>query len=301
MPLVKSAKSAAPSNAVFLNPENFVSAGLMDDFDGEIIKARFCLWDYNGTIQAPVLGVAITIQPEEGDPFTQHYSAGDLDRFAPSRDGNEPISDEAKVGEDEAEGEFAVRTGKAESLSNSTNFAQFLTAALDAGMSKDRLSANVAEMLEGVYGHFNRIAQKKRSGVMSQKVDAKGNAVDAKRPSEILVITEVKEKPAGVKKVAKAAPVTAGKPVGGGPSGVKATGDDLDTALVGIVAEAVADAGDDGLSKKALANLAIRKLPGNHKAKGVKRIVETEFLESGGGDSALWVYDGESETLYNAQ
>src|SRR4051812_32302072 len=62
---------------VSMNPDNFAQGGLKDDFDGTILKVEACPWDYNKSIETPVLAIAVTIQPDDEDqPFVQHYSAG---------------------------------------------------------------------------------------------------------------------------------------------------------------------------------------------------------------------------------
>ncbi len=272
--------AAAPMSAVSLNPDNMVSAGLMDDFDGRITKARFVPWDYNGNLDHHILAVAIGIQPDEGDEFTQHYSCGELEHFAPSVDGSTPV--DLENGEGEAlEGPYAVPVGKRAALNNNTNFAQFMMALMDAGFDKSKLSPSL-EFLEGVYGHFNRIPQKKRSGIVNA---AEGDQA-RRRSNDILVVTELKAAPAGTTGKTGGA----GKPNGaaGRPTSAPATsaatqavsGDDLDDQLAAIVVGALSKAGDDGLPKNKLAGLALKGLPGNLKAKGVKRIVDPTFLES---------------------
>ena len=71
----KPVKSGPALRAASIRPDMMVQAGLMDDFDGTIIKARYKPWDYDGKIDHDVLAVAVTLQPEEGEPFVQHYSA----------------------------------------------------------------------------------------------------------------------------------------------------------------------------------------------------------------------------------
>ena len=96
---VKTKKAAA--KVASMRPDEMVAGGLMDDFNGTITKARLVPWDYNGNLDHHILALALTIQPEEGDEFVQHYSTGaELDEFVPSMDGEEPVDLENGEGEE---------------------------------------------------------------------------------------------------------------------------------------------------------------------------------------------------------
>lgn len=299
------AKSTAPPPPVEMqvassNPDEMVQGGLMDDFDGLVTKARYVPWDYNGTLDHHVLGVAVTIQPysesgePEGDPFVQTYSAGDLEQFAPSMDGKLPVDlqAESETGE-EYEGIYALRVGSKAQLNNNTNWAQFVMALLEAGFDRGLLTPAVT-WLENAFGHWNRIPQKKRAGLVQPEAEGR------QRRNEILVITEIKEVP--TVKVAKAGPkgIVKKTVVEAAAEQVieeaEAAPDPFDARLYDIVAEAVAAAGEAGLAKGKLAGSVIRKVTGSEKAKAVKRVGEVEFLESGGNEQ--WVYDADSGTLF---
>lgn len=302
------------------NPDEMVQGGLMDDFDGLVTKARYCPWDYNGTLDHHVLGVGVTIQPynengePEGDPFVQTYSAGDLEQFAPSMDGKLPVDlqAESETGE-EYEGIYALRVGSKAQLNNNTNWAQYVMALLEAGFDRGLLTPAVT-WLEGVFGHWNRIPQKKRAGLVQAESEGQ------RRRNEILVITELKEVPTvkvakpgpkGIVPKSPVPPVTA-VPKGKTPvvqaaaeqvieeaeAAAEAVADPFDAKLYDIVAEAVTAAGEAGLAKGKLAGSVIRKVAGTEKAKAVKRVGEVDFLESGGNEGAQWVYDADSGTLF---
>jgi hypothetical protein len=345
--LVKPAAKAAPAEEPLAvassNPDEMLQGGLMDDFDGLVVKARYVPWDYNGNLDHHVLGVALTIQPynddgePEGDEFVQTYSAGDLEHFAPSMDGRTPVDLEAELPEgstgEEYEGIYALRVGKKEQLNNNTNYAQFVQALLEAGFPKTNLTA-ACTYLEGVFGHWNRIPQKKRSGIVAT-ADAAENG-GRQRQKEILVVTEIKDAPAeaGGPAPAKAAPAKKVAPAAAKPGvkpaakpaakpapveepteeetaeGVEEEGtedvegtedaaevDPLDAKLYDIVVEAAAAAGENGLVKGKLPGAVIKKLAGPDKAKGVKRVGEVDFLESGGAGGEQWVYDADSGTI----
>lgn len=303
-------KGKAPSAVASMNPDNMAQAGLMDDFDGMIEKVRLVPWDYNGNIDHHILAVAVTIRPDGEEPFTQHYSAGaELDQFAPSMDGEESVDLDANDPES-LEGVFALRVGSKEQLPNNSNWAHFIRALIDAGFDAGQLAADV-RFAEGVYGHFNRIPQKKRSGIVV--TPPAGGATEKKRNNDILVVTELKDAPKGTGTTSKgAAPAKANPATGSTAKGVakkaapveqeeeevQETGDrdELDTALVALIQEAVGKAGDDGLLKGKLAPLALKGLPGPLKAKGVKRISDNAFLETLGEADGV-MFDADSGTL----
>lgn len=302
-----------------LLPENMAQGGLADDFDGVITRARFAPWDYNGKIDHHVLAAHVTIKPDGDEPEVDVYlSAGNLDEFMPSNDGEKPVNTDnfgVKDGEgnpvepfENFEGLYAVRVGKKEQLNNNSNFAQFMAALLEAKFPKDKVTASLSFM-EGAYGHFNRIAQKKRQGLV--RAQAEGQQ---QRQNDVLVMTEFKE----LRAAGKSAPTTAPKATGGGlkkgPSTASApaaqpaaspasTGSTvaggLDEKLTAIVNNAVAGAAE-GLAKTKLPPIALAGLTGAEKGKGVSRVTNVEFLTSAGdgSDGKNWVFDAESGTLF---
>lgn len=281
------------------NPDEMASGGLKDDFDGTILKARVVPWDYDGKLDHHILACALTIQDVDDEPFVQHYSMGNLEEFAPSIDGKEPVDLQNGDGE-ELEGYFAKRVGKKEKLNNNSNFAQFVGALLDAGFDRTSLSSDI-RFLEGIHGHFNRIPQKKRSGIVVDRGEEQAGG--RKRNQDILVITELKEAPKGAKTVAPkaAAPkpgTKAAPPAKAAPKGkeapAEANGESLDDRLRAHVTEAVL-AAEEGLPKAKLSKIAIDNFQGAEKAKAIKRIQEPDFLES----SETWTFDADSATLFS--
>lgn len=294
------------SKIASLNPDNMIAGGLADDFDGVIKKVRFVPWNYVGTRDEYSLAVAVTITPDPvsgEEEFVQHYSAGELDNFVPSMDGDNPVpldgyGTEEYGDPEQAEGIYAFKVGKKEGLSNSSNWAQFIIKALEANFPKDKLSA-AASMFEGVIAHFNRIPQKKRAGLVKAEVPGQ----EKKRANDILVITEFKgfkamsgQTPAAAAKkttiAAKTTPAVTSTPA---TTAVTGGGSDLDTKLIAIIVAGVAAAGDEGLSKAKLPSLALKGLAGADKGKGVKRVVDADLLGTEGNG---WIYDAESGMLY---
>lgn len=298
-------KSARP---VSLNPDTFVAGGLPSDFDGVIKRAVFCGWDYNGNIDEPVLAVALTIQPDEGqdveDEFVQHYSAGYLDSFKPSQDGKSEVDLEAEDQED-AEGHYVVAVGTREALGKTTNFAQFLRALGDCGFSD---FGDSLEFLEGLHGHFVRVPQEKRSGIVREE-EEEGDS-NRRRNNDILVISKLI---GGKTKGKKAAPAkTSSKKAKEeeddeeetpkAAKGKKSSGgDDLDEQLKEIVLGALIESTDDDgdpvpVAKQDLGKIVLKSKDFDNKTKGkaMKRITSEEFLSQYEDD---FTYDAEEGTV----
>jgi hypothetical protein len=283
--------SVAKNRAVSFNPDDLVQAGLADDFDGEITEVRYVPWDYDGHLDHHILAARVVIVPEEDsgfEEFTQHYSAGDLQFFLPSADGEDPVDLEADD-EDDMAGPYVVPVGRRESLANSSNWAAFVIAAVEAGFPKDEITSD-ARVFEGVRGHFNRVAQPKRGGIQVEEGEGA-------RRKEILVLTVVEDAPKKKKGKTKAKPKGAAAKSKAKPkSKAKADeGDDDDLAerLSGVVLEALADAEDMTLSKAKLPAIVIKSFEGAEKAKAVKLVATSDFLESGEG----WEFDADEGTL----
>lgn len=278
-----------PTGVASNDPDDMVAGGLKDDFDGEVIKARYIPWDYGGKLDHHILSVALTIQDDEEDqPFVQNYSCGELEHFMPSVDGEESVDLDKEEGE-AWEGIYALAVGAKPQMNNNTNWAHFVGAIKDAGLPKEAIGASI-EFMEGVYGHWNRIAQRKRSGIVVEQTDG-----GQKKSNDILVVTELKERAPGrttkaTKAAAKAA-ATKGK-----PPAASAGAEDLDERLAVLVTEAVL-AADEGIAKGKLPALAIRAFDGTEKAQAVRRVGQPEFLES----SDTWLYEAESGMLYAAE
>lgn len=292
------AKEKRQAEAASLNPDEMLAGGLKDDFRGRIEEAVFCRWDYDGSIDEPVLAARLTIQEldEDGEPIgddkvVQHWSAGDLAAFVPSQDGKTPC-DEDEVGP------FALRVGKRPQLNNNTNFAHLMSSSTESGeaskgkyFTRKDLTASL-ECLEGLDAHWNRVPQKRRSGLA--QAEGEGN-----RQRDVLVITEVygygdaqssgKKKPNG----------QAGRPTSAKskarqeePEDEEPEGDDdLDTEMQEAVVEKLANG---KLKKGKLATLMLSAFAKDKakKAAAVKRCTQADFLEGG-----PWTYDEDTGTL----
>lgn len=275
-------KRKHPAGVASMNPDDMVSAGLPTDFDGEIIQVRLTAWDYDGTRDEHSLACRVTIRPDEDsgfEEFQQHYSAGDLKFFVPAdEDGNQVDLESDDVSD--WDGIYASAVGSREALSNSSNWAHFLFAAIDAGFKG--VEPNV-DCLEGVRGHFNRIPQKTRSGIVVEETGGET------RTREILVLTEVtgQAKSASTSK-SKSTKKTSAKKV--------APADDdgeLDDQLTAMVVKAL-EAAEGQILKRALPAIAMKAFDGSEKAVAVKRVSDVGFLV---GREDSWVFDAEDGNL----
>jgi hypothetical protein len=133
---------------VSLKPSDAIAGGGgLNDADVTITQARFRLWDYNGAIQVPVLGLSIDFETEDGGKANQVYSAGDTKHFVPSDDGRQ-----------------AIPVGKLEGLNENTNCMAFLASLVNSGFPEDKLGDDIS-VIEGTKVHIDQVPQPKRPGV----------------------------------------------------------------------------------------------------------------------------------------
>lgn len=279
-----------------LDPREMLQGGLKDDFRGKITEAVYTPWDYDGNIDEPVLGVRLTIQVEDEDePFVQHWSAGSLESFVPSEDGKNACE------EGEA-GPYALRVGKRAQLNNNTNYAHLMNSIIDSGEaskkfgSKD-LTASL-ECLAGLDAHWNRVPQKKRSGIQAE-APAEGDGGGKRRANDVLVVTEVYGYREAEAKSSKGKAATSSKPNGqaGKVQSKPSPKEDedeggIDDDLQAVVIEAIGDSGGK-IKKGKLAGEVLKRMAKDpRKAAMVKRSTEAEFV--GGGP---WEYDEDTGIL----
>jgi len=262
-----------------MNPDNMISAGLPDDFDGTITRVRLTQWDYDGSIDEYVLAALVTITPDEDsglDEFDQYYSAGKVTDFAPSTDAIEPCLLDSDDPSD-WEGEYALKVGKRDQLNNNSNWAHWIGAAVKAGFDVKKLQSSVA-CFEGVTGHWNRIGQQKRSGLQ-----------DDGKERQILVLTEITAQ-ATKKRAKKTTKSKASKKTA--TDTPQDDSNDVREHLSRVVLEALANA-DGIISKTKLPALVIKQFDGSEKAEAVRLVSKAEFLSG----SDLWTYDSDDNTL----
>jgi hypothetical protein len=290
-----------------------LAGGLRDDFRARVINATYAPWDYDGNIDEPVLAGKLTLQPldddgepldgEEGEPFDQHWSAGDLNSFVPSEDGRTPA--EAEDG-GPGEGPYALKVGKRAQLNNNTNWAHLIEAILDAGaaakgkpFTEKNLTAS-AECFIGIDAQWNRVPQKTRKGLVDT-----GEEGERKQRRDVLVATEIygygeveaptkKSKPNGAAGKPK---VRAAEPDEDEDEGGDESVSPLDAKLEKVVVKALAKAGGK-LKKGKLAPAVLDALATDKdKSKGVRRVSEEDFLAD---EARPWKFDEDTGVLQMA-
>lgn len=282
------AKEKTLAVASMLPDEMAAGGGLPTDFDGVIINARLTPWDYGKEDMDHILAVRLTILNEDdGETVVAYYSAGQLKSFQPSMDGVEPV--DLENGEGAAlDGIYAVRVGKAEQLNNNSNWAVWLTTALEAGLPRDLIKPRV-DCFEGVRGHWTRLPQPQRTGL---KRKAEGDRIP-----EYLALTEymgqvdagtvaVTAKGAAVKTAAaepKATAVKSAAPVDTGFA------DRVSEVVLNFVAEAGAE-----VHKSKLTSVLVKSFTnGQERAQALKLIADADYL----GNIDGIVYDPGAGTL----
>lgn len=282
------------SQVASMNPDDMVQGGLPTDFHAVISRVRAVPFDYNGKLTAqgkpPIISVAVTYTPDEEsglEPFTQNYSAGgNINDWQPSNDGVNSVPDAEKM--EEMEGIYIRRTGNKQQLNKNSNWHQFLTSLRQSGF-KEAFPANL-DGYEGIKGLFQRVPQEERKGMPTEP---------GEQQRQVLVCTAYEgrataastgaSKPA-TKAGAKAAP--AGATAATSASAAGSNGNALDDQISAIIVEAIRAAGGT-LPKSEVGKALMKGLPGDVKAKGVKRGSSVDYLQA----SEVWLYDGDEATL----
>ena len=163
-------------------------------------------------VQTPA--ARITYQDDNGKEHVQHYSAGDIEKFVPSKDGKQ-----------------LVAVGSATSLVKGSNLFILMTALESAGFPMNRVSGDIT-VLDGLYTHNIGQEEPKRQGlVRPQGEDARPRSISV--PDHILRLPwEGKSKP-GARPVARPAARAAAAPE------VEEAGDNDDVTPVQKVIELV--------------------------------------------------------------
>ena len=139
---------------VSIRPSQFVEGGAVP-VDRNLLwkECRFAIFDYtrkDGTVVATTVSAKIDYQDDEGTEYTQHYSAGDPNRFQPSADGKtlEALTESAN-------------------LSKSSNYYILMNALINAGFPENKLGDDIS-VLDGLYTHNIGIPEPKRSGLVRE-------------------------------------------------------------------------------------------------------------------------------------
>lgn len=285
------AKPTVVSNVASLLPDEMVSGGLPDDFDGVVREARYAPFDYNGTIDEPALAIMLKIErlgvdADDDDRFiVQHWSAGSMKHFRPSVDGVNPTPGE---GMEIEPGYTAVRVGEKTALNNNTNAAQLMRSMLDAQFPRAKFSPDV-RFIEGMKAHWNRLPPDKKGGQFKDQTEEQKER-SSKR--DVLCVTRFDGFDGTATVPGKTAPAT--KTMGGTASApspaVGSIDDKLVAIVVGVLKPGVA------VKKTALSGAVLKAAKGDKDANAmVKRVTTTEFLEGLTDHNVL--FDAEAGTV----
>lgn len=301
------AAAAAGGGGVSLRPSDaVVGGGLHDDFDGTIVDARFVEFDYDGTVDPPVLAICLEIHNDEAEdseegvknPFQENYSAGPIANFTPSDDGFEAIPAGSKTG-----------------LSQNCNAVLLLTSFCEAHPDGENFLGSSIEPLVGTRWHFkrapykpkddedkglNKKGYKKQGPIVAETFlpeAAPAVAAGAKKP---VAKPSATAKSAGTgsspKPTAKPAPKPVAKPpVEVEPAAAEAEAADAETLALTYIAEQL-EAGGGGVEKDVLPKNVFKFA----KANSVDNETRANILEFIGNEDwlnaqdSLFTFDGEN-------
>jgi len=131
-----------------LNPKNYIAGGgLLNDRDATVVSAKFVMFDYRGNMPQAVPALEVVFQTDDGEEFTEYFTVGDRNDWAPSPDGKkiQPV-------------------GRATALKETTKVAIFLNSIYTAGAPEaffEELSEDITNLV-GLKGHFVRIKTERR-------------------------------------------------------------------------------------------------------------------------------------------
>lgn len=304
------------------NPETFTKGGsLLDDFDGKILEAGTCLFDYNGTLAegVPALRVVIGHGENFAELVIEHYTAGDVKNFVPSMGDGETFESPygAAEGATRTMGMGFDQVGDKGFLNESTKTGLLIAACVNAGLDPAKLdTGNYYEALTGLLCHWMRRNLPERTGGKALTQDP-AKAGKKKFPEQILEPSEIKEgvakakpaaaaKPAAVNAAKKPAPAaTAAKPqaAAAAPSAPAATNGggatldpaEYDEAITKIILGKITAEGADGtIKKRDLVQLLYGsiKTDTTFRTAATKRAIQGDFLAGG-----PWSFDEASGVL----
>ncbi len=259
---------------VSIRPSDFShGGGLLDDADVNIKAARWVIWDYQGKSEKS-LAAHLCYVDDDGKEHDQYYSAGKPDSFVPSRDEK-----------------TLVRVGKRDSLSDSSNFFQFISSIVNAGYPEDKIEGSDLSFLDGMRVHVKQEAQQERKGLANQPGEG-----DRKRT--VLCVSKILLMPGETEAKGKgkrgAASASAGKANGAAAASAGAGAIEDDT--VAAVLDAVSAAGGSLPKAKLSQTLfaALKAKPMTERSAIVTLAFKDEFL---GAEGRPWAFDGKEISL----
>lgn len=236
--------------------------GLIDDVDATWKECSFEMFDYGGKVSQPVPALKAVLETDDGEEVEQFWSMGASKDWIPSDDGKRLIA-----------------VGSATTLKSSSNGAILLTSLVNAGFPEDKIGDDIG-VFEGMVAHMVRIPAPKRPGLKRQpREDGREYEQTILTVGEIITLPWEKKKAKGAPKktAAKGAPKKAAAKKAEAPAD-----DDVNEAAVGFMMAALAEAGDEGLTKKELPTKAFQALKDDPNRNAIVQLVyQDEFLESG--------------------
>ena len=212
---------------VSLKPSEAIEGGIVPVDRNLTWKTnKFTLFDYvnkAGTVVATAPALAVTYVDDDGTESLQHYSAGSMDRFLPSKDG-----------------EFLEAQGDAQAISKSSNLYYLMNALVNAGFPEDKLGELPASALNGMKTYNIGMPEPKRPGLKREAgADERERVISV--PSKIISLPW--DKKGGKAPATKGAATT------------ETAADPTEDALA-IVADVLKDS--DSATRQAIATRAIR-------------------------------------------
>lgn len=288
-------QSSKPSGRASFRPSDMIQLGLPSGFNGTITKAVACPWDYNGAIKEHVLAIRVTFEPDEDsgfEPFDQHYSlgAGSLSKWAPSLDGTTPVDLD---GDDisEMEGPRLVWIGpekvpeSGRYLGKGSNGEHFLVSLIEAGFKEEDMSDDLdLGWMEGIYGYWVRVGQKKREGLKEKEGDKN-------QDKQILVCAEYKSGGGVSATKAKSKPAAGKSTKAGKANGSTAT--DLDTQVADTTVSVLRDMEGTGKFTE-IRGRVFKSFKGADAAKALKLFNSDDFHSA---NEERWASEGKDGEL----
>lgn len=262
-------------------PEDMIQGGLIDDLDVTFQNCTWRIWDYNGQYK-PRIALRVEMVDEDENIHEQYFSAADPKEFAPSQ--NEC---------------FLTPLGDKKNLNKGSNYEALMLSVFNEGFPKPSWRSLGTASLNGMNAHVIRKPAPVRKGLLN-----KAREDGSPREDTQLLVSKINWLPGEGPKAGKAAKVSravaSGK--GNGPQVVgrgkvkeaeaePEAASDADTDLMAAVVDILGENGGS-VTKKGLTLAVFKRLTGEARKKGPKRVIEDDFLAQG-QEMGLWEYDGE--------
>ncbi len=136
-----------------LNPADFVRGGLANDIDVEVVRARYDIFDYGGTVQGDASRFSLRLELRDlktGEEFVEHLTAGKPSDFVPSKEDG---------------GKTMVSVSGKQQLNRDSNLFLFLQSIADLKIDMSPLADGDASRFDGFKFHLVRKPAPKRTGL----------------------------------------------------------------------------------------------------------------------------------------